>query len=124
MNLENLLEYWAAWCERCEDNGVGYASSRLNRLMAGCELAPRSDFDTMLPYGVDGDAVATTLDREICRLTIKQRQVVFLSYRRIGTQAAKAKGLGISQPRFANTLREAKIRLNMQLPIKRLLNIC
>ena len=124
MTIDDLLEYWAAWCERCEDNGLGYASSRFNRLMAGCELAPCSDFDTMLPYGVDGDAIATTLDREICRLTVKQRQVVFVSYRRIGTQAAKAKDLGISRPRFANTLREAKIRLSMQLSIKRLLNSC
>lgn len=124
MTIDDLLEYWAAWCECRENNGLGYTSSRFNRLMACGEFIPHSEFISMLPYGFDGDAVAVTLDKEICRLTVKQRQVIFMHYRRIGTQAAKAKGLGISRSRFANTLREAKIRLSMQLPIKRLLNIC
>lgn len=124
MSLDDLLEYWAAWCECRENNGLGYTSSRFNRLMACGEFIPHSEFISMLPYGFDGDAAATTLDREICRLTVKQRQIMFLNYRRVGTQEAKAKSIGISQSRFAHTLREVKAKLVTQKAIKRLLNCC
>lgn len=126
MNIESLLEFWANWRIKREDGGLGYKSGRMNMMMAGGNLLPRVAFsDSDLPYGIDTNSVGSAVDTEVCRLTPRQRTIVMLEYCRIGTQAAKAAGVGksgISQSTYANHLREAKIRLSMSPSLARLLS--
>lgn len=119
--LETLLEWWADWSAKREDNGLGFGCSRFNRLMAAGELLPRDDFRALLPYGVDGDGIGSLVDQAICRLNPNRRQVIMVEYRRIGTQEAKAKALGITRKAYERRLSNARLNLVADLSVKKLL---
>lgn len=119
--LETLLEWWADWSAKREDNGLGFGCSRFNRLMAAGELPPRDDFRVLLPYGVDGDGIGSLVDQAICRLNPNRRQVIMVEYRRIGTQEEKAKALGITRKAYERRLSNARLNLVADLSVKKLL---
>ena len=69
MTINGLLEYWADWCLGRFDSS-GRCSSKLNALMAsGVSLPGSSTAFSQIPYGIDGDAVAMTVDRYVSRLS-------------------------------------------------------
>ena len=119
--LEELLEWWADWSARREDNGLGFGCSRFNRLMAAGDLPPRDEFRAMLPYGVDGDGLASVMDRAICRLNPNRCQVIKVEYRRRGTQCDKANSLGITLKAYERRLSNARLNLAADLAVKKLL---
>lgn len=119
--LETLLEWWADWSAKREDNGLGFGCSRFNRLMAAGELPQRDDFRALLPYGVDGDGIGSLVDQAICRLNPNRRQVIMVEYRRIGTQEAKAKALGITRKAYERRLSNARLNLVADSSVKKLL---
>ena len=81
MTINGLLEYWADWCLGRFDSS-GRCSSKLNALMAsGVSLPGSSNAFSQIPYGIDGDAVAMTVDRYV------SRRVEFLT---VGNQLEKA----------------------------------
>ena len=119
--LETLLEWWADWSAKRDDNGLGFGCSRFNRLMAAGNLPPRTEFVAILPYGVDGDGIGSLVDQAICRLNPNRRQVIMVEYRRIGTQEAKAKVLGITRKAYERRLSNARLNLVADLSVKKLL---
>ncbi|WP_308028538.1 hypothetical protein [Neisseria bergeri] len=121
--LETLLEWWADWSAKREDNGLGFGCSRFNRLISAGELPPRDDFRVLLPYGVDGDGIGSLVDQAICRLNPNRRQVIMVEYRRIGTQEEKAKALGITRKAYERRLSNARLNLVADLSVKKLLKV-
>ena len=89
--LDLLLEWWAEWSAKREDNGV------------------------------DGDGIASVMDRAICRLNPNRKQVVEAEYRRIGTQYSKSKALGITQKAYERRLANARLNLMADVAVKKLL---
>lgn len=122
--LDLLLEWWAEWSAKREDNGLGFGCSRFNRLMAAGDLPPRTEFVAILPYGVDGDGIASVVDRAICRLNPNRKQVIMTEYRRIGTNEAKAKALRVSLSSYRNMLFWARRNLMADNAVKKLLKTC
>lgn len=119
--LDLLLEWWAEWSAKREDNGLGFGCSRFNRLMAAGDLPPKTEFVAILPYGVDGDGMACVMDRAICRLNPNRKQAIIAEYRRIGTQDGKAKALGITRKAYERRLENARLNLMADLAVKKLL---
>jgi len=119
--LDLLLEWWAEWSAKREDNGLGFGCSRFNRLMAAGNLPPRTEFVTILPYGVDGDGLASVMDQAICRLNPNRKLAIMMEYRRIGTQEAKARTLGISRAAYEDRVKRARMNLKADLAVKKLL---
>ena len=119
--LDLLLEWWAEWSAKREDNGLGFGGSRFNRLMAAGNLPPRTEFVTILPYGVDGDGLASVMDQAICRLNPNRKLAIMTEYRRIGTQEAKAKGLHIRVDAYKDRLKWARRNLMADEAVKKLL---
>lgn len=119
--LDLLLEWWAEWSAKRENNGLGFGCSRFNRMMAAGDLPPKTDFVAILPYGVDGDGIASVMDRAICRLNPNRKQAVETEYRRIGTQYAKSKALGITQKAYERRLANARLNLMADVAVKKLL---
>lgn len=122
--LDLLLEWWAEWSAKREDNGLGFGCSRFNRLMAAGDLPPRTEFVAILPYGVDGDGIASVMDRAICRLNPNRKQAIMTEYRRIGTYEAKAKALGVSLSSYRGRLFWARQNLMADNAVKKLLKTC
>lgn len=119
--LDLLLEWWADWSAKREDNGLGFGCSRFNRLMAAGDLPPKTDFVAILPYGVDGDGIASVMDRAICRLNPNRRAVVKSEYRDIGTRSDKAADLGINLEAYKKRLKWARQNLMADDSVKKLL---
>lgn len=119
--IETLLEWWAEWSAKHEDSGLGFGCSRFNRLMAAGDLPPKADFVAIIPYGVDGDGIASVMDQAICRLNPNRKQAIITEYRRIGTQDGKAKALGITRKAYERRLANARINLMADLAVKKLL---
>lgn len=119
--LDLLLEWWAEWSAKREDNGLGFGRSRFNRLMAAGNLPPRTEFAAILPYGVDGDGIASVMDQAICRLNPNRKLAIMMEYRRIGTQEAKARTLGISRAAYEDRVKRARMNLKADLAVKKLL---
>lgn len=119
--LDLLLEWWAEWSAKREDNGLGFGGSRFNRLMAAGNLPPRTEFVTVLPYGVDGDGLASVMDQAICRLNPNRKLAIMTEYRRIGTYEAKADALGISLSAYRDRLFWARRNLMADEAVKKLL---
>lgn len=111
MTIDNLIEFWADWSARRDDGGLGYGGSRFNRLMAGETLMPAADAASQLPYGVDGDAAASLIDRLLCAMPEQMRRVVWAEYRSVGLQADKAAYLGKSLDCYRKTLMRARFRM-------------
>lgn len=119
--LDLLLDWWAEWSAKREDNGLGFGCSRFNRLMAAGNLPPRTEFVTILPYGVDGDGLASVMDQAICRLNQNRKLAIMTEYRRIGTQEAKARTLGICRAAYESRLKWARKNLLEDISVKKLL---
>ena len=119
--LDLLLEWWAEWSAKREDNGLGFGCSRFNRLMAAGNLPPKKDFVAILPYGVDGDGIASVMDRAICRLNPNRKQAIMTEYCRVGTQDSKAKALGITRKAYERRLANARLNLTADSAVKKLL---
>lgn len=119
--LDLLLEWWAEWSAKREDNGLGFGCSRFNRLMAAGNLPPRTEFLAILPYGVDGDGLASVMDQAICRLNPNRKLAIMTEYRRIGTYEAKADALGISLSAYRDRLFWARQNLMADEAVKKLL---
>ena len=119
--LDLLLDWWAEWSAKREDNGLGFGRSRFNRLMAAGNLPLRTEFVTILPYGVDGDGLASVMDQAICRLNPNRKLAIMMEYRRIGTQEAKARTLGISRAAYEDRVKRARMNLKADLAVKKLL---
>lgn len=119
--LDLLLEWWAEWSAKREDNGLGFGCSRFNRLMAAGNLPPRTEFVTILPYGVDGNGIASVMDQAICRLNPNRRAVVESEYRDIGTRSDKAADLGITLEAYKQSLKWARQILKADEAVKKLL---
>lgn len=119
--LDLLLEWWAEWSAKRENNGLGFGCSRFNRLMAAGDLPPRTEFVAILPYGVDGDGIASVMDRAICRLNPNRKEAIMAEYRRIGTQEAKARAVGISRAAYEDRVKRARMNLKADLAVKKLL---
>lgn len=122
--LDLLLEWWAEWSAKREDNGLGFGCSRFNRLMAAGDLPPKTEFVAILPYGVDGDGIASVMDRAICRLNPNRKKAIMAEYRRIGTYEAKAKALGCSLSSYRSRLFWARRNLMADNAVKKLLKTC
>lgn len=119
--LDLLLEWWAEWSAKREDNGLGFGCSRFNRLMAAGNLPPKKDFVAILPYGVDGDGIASVMDRAICRLNPNRKEAIMAEYRRIGTQEAKAAAVGLKVDAYKDRLKWARRNLMVDEAVKKLL---
>lgn len=119
--LDLLLEWWAEWSTKREDNGLGLGCSRFNRLMAAGGLPPKTEFVAILPYGVDGDGIASVMDRAICRLNPNRKEAIMAEYRRIGTQEAKAKAVGLKVDAYKDRLKWARRNLMVDEAVKKLL---
>ncbi len=119
--LDLLLEWWAEWSAKREDNGLGFGCSRFNRLMAAGNLPPRTKFLAILPYGVDGDGLASVMDQAICRLNPNRKLAIMTEYRRVGTQEAKARALGICRAAYESRLKWARKNLLADISVKKLL---
>ena len=119
--LDLLLEWWVEWSAKREDSGLGFGSSRFNRLMAAGGLPPKTDFVAILPYGVDGDGIASVMDRAICRLNPNRKQAIITEYCRVGTQDGKAKALGITRKAYERRLANARLNLTADSAVKKLL---
>lgn len=121
MTIESLLEYWAAWRAKRAENGLGYKASRLNMMMGSGVLMPSAGYKPELPYGIDADSLAASVDLEVCRLTARQKEVVVAEYCTIGTQEAKARGVGrgISRWTYIEHLEAAQTRLKMSPSLAR-----
>ncbi|HEZ5739091.1 TPA: hypothetical protein WI028_001409 [Neisseria meningitidis] len=119
--LDLLLEWWAEWSAKREDNGLGFGCSRFNRLMAAGGLPPKTEFVAILPYGVDGDGMASVMDRAICRLNPNRKQAIMTEYRRIVTQEAKAKAVGLKVDAYKDRLKWARRNLMVDEAVKKLL---
>lgn len=90
MTINGLLEYWADWCLGRFDSS-GRCSSKLNALMAsGVLLSGSSNAFSQIPYGIDGDAVAMTVDRYVSRLSPVPAAVVRVEFLTVGNQLEKA----------------------------------
>lgn len=122
--LDLLLEWWAEWSAKREDNGLGFGCSRFNRLMAAGNLPPRTEFVAILPYGVDGDGIASVMDRAICRLNPNRKQAIMTEYRCIGTYESKSKALGCSLSSYRSRLFWARQNLMADNAVKKLLKTC
>lgn len=121
MTIDDLLEHWARWRAIRESNGLSYATSRLAVLMGGGIVCGSGN--SSLPYGVDADSAGAVMDRAICRLPLRRRQVVAVEYCKIGKQAAKAAGM---KPPYAlqsyrDALCLARKELSKQPDVKKLL---
>lgn len=119
--LDLLLDWWAEWSAKREDNGLGFGCSRFNRLIAAGNLPPRTEFAAILPYGVDGDGIASVMDQAICRLNPNRKEAIMAEYRRIGTQEAKARAFGISRAAYEDRVKRARMNLKADLAVKKLL---
>ena len=89
--------------------------------MAAGNLPPRTEFLAILPYGVDGDGLASVMDQAICRLNPNRRAVVESEYRDIGTRSDKAADLGITLEAYKQRLKWARQNLMADAAVKKLL---
>ncbi len=122
MTIDDLLKHWALWRSKRDDNGLGYAASRLAILMGGGVVANGSK--DCLPYGIDANSACAVVDAAVCRLPLQRRKVIRLEYCRVGTQAEKAKAFKLALKTYENYLRLARQQLAMQPDVKQLLKKC
>lgn len=126
MKLNDLLLWWAEWSAKREDGGLGFGISRVNFLMSGSVFTSNTGGTVNLPYGIDVDSIGSIMDRAICKLTPRRREILMVEYRNIGTQAAKAAGLKrpVSLDTYKRILRNARWNLEADDGVKRLLKTC
>lgn len=126
MKLDDLLLWWAEWSAKREDGGLGFGVSRVNFWMSGGVVVGNTGGTANLPYGVDVDSIASVMDRAICKLSTRRREILMVEYREIGTQAAKAAGLKrpVSLDTYKRILRNARWNLEADADVKRLLKTC
>ena len=120
MTIDELLEAWARWRALREDNGLGYATSRLGVLMGGGAVSGTGN--SSLPYGLDVGSIGAKMDSAICRLNKRGQQVILLEYCRVGLQAAKAAGMRppMAVKTYRNQLVFAKNKLTADGRVKKL----
>lgn len=97
LNVVELLEKWAVWISRREDNGLGYKSSSFNLLGA----APSSGSKVaLLPYGMDENEVFGRVDRAVCGLPKIHKLIIKEEYCECGLQTNKIASLGIGRKAY------------------------
>lgn len=115
MTIEQLLDFWAEWSARKDDNGLGYGRSRLGVLMAGGVAAGSGN--SSLPYGIDENAVVLTVERHISKLRPPAKAIIKQEYFGRGCQKEKAAavsallGMVVSHDNYRQTLRRAVKKL-------------
>lgn len=117
MTLDDLLQNWADWSAGGKSS---YPTTRLNTLMGGGVVCGGFGA-SMLPYGMDVGGLASVVDRCICRLPRRRKEVIVLEYRKIGTQEAKARGIGVTLSSYRDALKMARKQLKQQPEIIRLI---
>lgn len=122
MKIDVLLQAWADWALRGENQGGG--SSRLNRLMAGESVCGGGVYCSAVPFELLGnDAAMLAVDKAVSALTPRRRKVIRVEYLERGSHAEKVKRFS-PQMRVENyrlTLARAKINLQANLELKRIL---
>lgn len=126
MTVDDLLARWGFWRSVREDNGLGFAASAANRVMAG-------DTNTggarpLLPYGVDADSVFSAVDKAVMGLPRFHQEVLKVQYSDgFARRRDKAKECGCSGASFYRYLSDAEAMLAVRLKDSeagRLLNGC
>ncbi|MCQ9325533.1 molecular chaperone DnaJ [Neisseria dentiae] len=124
MTIDGLLEYWARWATARDDGGLGYGSSRLNVLMGGGVACGSGN---NLPYGIDGDAVAMTVNNYIARQRPVMAAIIKQEYLHGGSQTIKAQrvsqqcGVMVSAQNYRVTLHRAVKKMQLHPEIAMLL---
>ena len=110
LNVVELLEKWAVWISRREDNGLGYKSSSFNLLGA----APSSGSKVaLLPYGMDENEVFGRVDRAVCGLPEIPRMIVKCEYLHVGTEKSKCEFLGLTRNSYIKMLHQAEAKISV-----------
>ena len=97
LNVVELLEKWAVWSARREDNGLGFKSSSLN--LAGAAARSASGVP-LLPYGMDENEVFGRVDRAVCDLPKIHKLIIKEEYCEAGLQTNKIASLGIGRKAY------------------------
>lgn len=122
MKIDVLLQAWADWALRGENQGGG-SSSRLNRLMAG-ESVGGGAYCSAVPVELLGnDAAMLAVDKAVSALTPRRRKVIRVEYLERGSHADKVKRFEppMRVENYRLTLARAKINLQANLELKRIL---
>lgn len=95
-------------------------------MMAGGAFNPCTDFRPNPSHGIADDEAAAIIDKAVCKLTPRRREVIIAEYRMAGTQAAKAAGLRppCKLRTYEDLLRNARWNLMADAGIKKLLKKC
>lgn len=126
-SIEQLLDDWAVWKNNQENNGLnslGYKKiNPIYRAMHG-ELSTGIWWSSVIPDGVDIDSAMSIVDKAICGLSNRRREVLILEYCENGSQAMKAAKMlpPITQSMFSQHLYFALEQLINNPDVKFLLN--
>lgn len=108
VDVDQLLGAWAEWRVRDETGGLGWKTSSLGRAGGGGrQLAAR----TILPAGVDADAVMSAVDTAYCKLPVVQQVAVDAAYVWRGDESERLVRLGVGKTTYFKWVREAKAAL-------------
>lgn len=108
VDVDQLLGAWAEWRVRDESGGLGWKTSSLGRAGGGGrQLAAR----TILPAGVDADAVMSAVDSAYCRLPVVQQVAVDAAFIWQGDEGDRLVRLGVGKTTYFKWVREAKAAL-------------
>ena len=108
VDVDQLLGAWAEWRVRDESGGLGWKTSSLGRAGGGGrQLAAR----TILPAGVDADAVMSAVDTAYCQLPVVQQVAVDAAYVWWGDESERLCRLGVSRTTYFKWVRDAKAAL-------------
>lgn len=109
VDVDQLLGAWAEWRVRDESGGLGWKTSSLGRSGGGGgrQLAAR----TILPAGVDADAVMSAVDTAYCKLPVVQQVAVDAAFIWQGDEGDRLVRLGVGKTTYFKWVREAKAAL-------------
>lgn len=109
VDVEALLGAWAEWRVRDEAGGLGWKTSSLGRSGGGGgrQMMAR----TILPTGVDADAVMSAVDSAYCRLPVVQQVAVDAAFIWQGDEFDRLVRLGVGKTTYFKWVREAKAAL-------------
>ena len=115
VDVDQLLGAWAEWRVRDEEaGGLGWKTSSLGRSGGGGrQLAAR----TILPAGVDADAVMSAVDTAYCNLPVVQQVAVDAAYVWRGDESERLVRLGVGKTTYFKWVREAKAALADRLVV-------
>lgn len=109
--MNKLLAGWANWVQTRENGKLGYAVSKINRLMNGESISTGGSYGAIIPYGIDESAVYSTIDRIINKLPQEDVRLLNEEFCKIGLQTAKAQYLGISLANYRVKLNRVKFKI-------------